>query len=63
MFLGRNNLKIQNPDSRLRTQRLKSQHVIEINPPPLTPATETVYRCIQCGIESKEATCFIGNRC
>jgi hypothetical protein len=30
-----------------------------ISPPPHA-ANETVYRCIQCGIESKEATCFVG---
>jgi hypothetical protein len=27
---------------------------------PPTPAAEVLYRCIQCGIESREANCFIG---
>jgi peptidase M50-like protein len=29
-----------------------------IEPPAADPPNEVLYRCIQCGIESKEATCF-----
>lgn len=31
-----------------------------IEPPTDSPPTDIVYRCNRCGIESKEATCFLG---
>jgi hypothetical protein len=31
-----------------------------IEPPAAAPLNDILYRCIQCGIESKEATCFVG---
>ncbi len=32
----------------------------EIPPSSSIAQTDLTYRCMQCGIESKEATCFIG---